>query len=224
VITAIWFFTVQPETLRPEHRRSVSLRTIIETFGAVLRNKVCMGYVLAGACMYGAFVSYLATSQQVLGDIYGLGAMLPLAFGALALANGAASFLNARMVRRIGARAMSQGALLACALGGLSGAAAFAGVFAGVPPLWLHLVWIGVPVCAFGVLYGNLTALALEPMGDRAGAASSVVAAFGSGAGVLVAMLAGATFDGTVVPLYLTFGLAGGAGLLLTRRMGRAAT
>jgi DHA1 family bicyclomycin/chloramphenicol resistance-like MFS transporter len=223
IITAIWFFTVQPETLRPEHRRPLSFRHVVQTFGTVVSNRVCMGYALAASFMFGAFIGYLVTSQQVFGEVYRLGALLPLAFGALALANGAAAILNARLVRRIGARTMSQAALLVCAIAGLTGSAVFAGVFAGVPPLWLHLLWIGVPVCAFGVLYGNLMALALEPMGARAGAASSVVAAFGSGAGVLVAWLSGAAFDGTVVPLYLTFGLAGAAGYLSVRILSKVA-
>jgi DHA1 family bicyclomycin/chloramphenicol resistance-like MFS transporter len=222
-ITAIWFFAIQPETLRKEDRRPISFHGLLETFGAVLGNRVCMGFALASALMFGAFVNYLATSQQVLGEIYGLGALLPLAFGVLALVNGLAAVGNARMVRRIGALRMSKAALLVCAGSGLAGAAIFTGLFAGVPPLWLHLTWIGVPVCAFAVLYGNLSALALEPMGARAGAASSVVAALGSGAGVAVAAVSGAAFDSTVAPLYLTFGLAGLLGYAAVRVMARPA-
>ena len=222
-LTALWFFSIQTETLRPEHRRPLSFRGIFETFGAVLGNRFCMAYALALSLMFGAFVSYLATTQQVLGEIYGLGALLPVAFGALAVVNGLAALANARAVNRIGARALSHGALVISGAAGLIGAAAFAALWDGVPPLWLHLVWISIPVCAFATLFGNLSAIALEPMGARAGAASAVVSAFGSGAGVLVASASGAMFDGTVVPLHLTFGLAGILGYVAVRLSGKPA-
>jgi DHA1 family bicyclomycin/chloramphenicol resistance-like MFS transporter len=216
-ITATWFFVVQAETLKPENRRKISLPSMLETYAAVLGNRVCVGHALAMAMMFGAFVGYLATSQQIFAEIYGLGDLLPVAFGVLAAMNGAASLVNARMVRRIGARAISRLALIACAVSGLIGAAVFWAGFAGVPPLWLHMVWIAIPISAFGALYGNLAALALAPMGARAGTASAMIAAFGSGAGVLVAWIGGAAFNGTLVPLYLSFGLAGAGGLICMR-------
>jgi DHA1 family bicyclomycin/chloramphenicol resistance-like MFS transporter len=223
-ITAAWFFGAQPETLRPEHRRPLSFRGVAETFLEVVGNRVCMGYALALSCVFGSFVSYLATSQQILEDIYGLGALLPVAFGALALVNGLGSFGNARIVRRVGARRMARWALIATAASGLIGGLGFAVAYDGVPPLWMHLTWAAIPVAAFAVLYGNLAAIALEPMGARAGAASAVVAALGSGAGVVFATVAGGLFDGTVVPLYLTFGLAGVAGYVSIRTLGREVT
>ena len=56
----------------------------------------------------------------------------------------------------------------------------FASFFAGVPPLWLLLVWLLPTLAMFGILYGNLLATALAPLGDRAGSASSALAASGT--------------------------------------------
>ena len=52
-----------------------------------------------------------------------------------------------------------------------------------------------------GLTFGNLNALALEPMGHIAGLASSVVGAISTVASVLIAAPIGLLFDGTARPL-----------------------
>lgn len=213
-ITAAWFFARQPETLSEAHRRPLSFASVAETFRTVLSNRWCMAHAVALAFVFGSFVSYLSTAQQVFGDLYDLGVWMPAAFSFLAVLNGGAAMLSARVVRRIGARKVSLLALQGTAAAGLIGAVLFEAVWDGVPPLWALMALLAVPVSAFAALYGNLSAVALIPMGARAGAASAVVSAMGSGAGVAYAALAGSTFDGTVTPLMAGFAASGALALL----------
>lgn len=217
--TAAWFFRAQTETLSPDHRRPLSFAGIVETFGAVFANRWCMAHAAALSLAFGAFVAYLATAQQVFADIYGLGDWLPAVFGALSALNGASAMLSARLVRRIGARKVAGVALIATAAAGALGAVLSEALWSGVPPLWALMVLLAIPVGAFAAMYGNLSAVALIPMGARAGAASAVVSAMGSGAGVVYAGLAGASFDGTTTPLMTGFAISGALGWLIATRL-----
>ena len=57
----------------------------------------------------------------------------------------------------------------------------------------------------FGLVASNFNALAMEPQGDNAGMASSVVGFVNTGAGALAGGLVGHMFDGSVLPLALGF-------------------
>ncbi|MGG7566083.1 MFS transporter [Rhodovulum sp. DZ06] len=219
-LTGAWFFWVQEETLREEHRRPLNFASVIDTFRAVLSSRWCMAHAAALSLVFGAFVSYLSTAQQVFGEVYALGAWLPAAFGGAAVLNGAAAMASAKWVRLFGARKVAVTALAASAVSGLAGAALFAAAWDGLPPFWVYMTWVCIPVAAFAAMYGNLSAVALIPMGARAGAASAVVSAMGSGAGVVFAWISGAAFDGTAVPLALAFGLTGLGAFAMTRLAG----
>ena len=88
-----------------DRRAPFSLRRILRAFAEAFTHPVTLGYTVAAGLVFGAFVGYLASTQQVLGELYGLGAQFPIYFGANALAFGAASMLNARLVMKFGMRA-----------------------------------------------------------------------------------------------------------------------
>lgn len=219
--TGLWFALAQPETLDPARRRPISPRAVARTFAEIARTPATLACALALGAAFGAFAGYLASAQQVFGEVYALGVWLPVAFGAVSLFYGAMALVNARAVGRFGTVRLARWALALWAVWGIGGAVGFGPLAAGVPPLWLWMVWASVAVAGFAFIYGNLQALALVPMGDRAGSASSAVAAFATLCGVIVAATVGATFDGTVVPLTASFGAAGLAGLLAVRRATR---
>ena len=78
----------------------------------VLGTRSTMFYTFSATLVFGAFVVYLATAQQVLEESYNLGPMFPWAFGALAFAFALASFANSRLVMRYGMRRLSLAALV----------------------------------------------------------------------------------------------------------------
>lgn len=213
--TWAWFAAAQPETLRPEYRRSVSPLAMAATFRAILGHRRTLGCALALGGAFGSFALYLSSAQQIFGEVYELGALVPVAFGGVSLLYGATTVVNTRMVSRRGAAGVARAAITVLGVAGTAYALAFAALFDGVPPLWLYLAAVSVPIACFAMVYGNLQALALEPMGDRAGSASSMVAAMGTAIGVVMAGIGGALFDGTVVPLMAAFGISGIAGTLI---------
>ena len=54
-----------------------------------------------------------------------------------------------------------------------------------------------------GLTLGNVTALAMEPLPHLAGTAAAVIGAFGMGAGMIIAIPLGLSFDGTPRPIML---------------------
>jgi len=52
-----------------------------------------------------------------------------------------------------------------------------------------------------GLLFGNLNALAMEPMAHYAGTASSVVGALSSGISAVIGTMLGQAYNGTLTPM-----------------------
>lgn len=224
VVAALWYALGMPETLPPAHRRPLSARPILAAFREVLTNRVAMGYTLSAVCVFGPFVVYLATAQQVLEELYGLGPLFPLAFGALAVAFAAASFANSRLVMAVGMRRLSLrglGALIAISAVGL--VVIEAGGWNGVPPLWVFMGLMAGIFCCVAVLFANFNALALEPLGHVAGTASAVVMSLSSLGAAPIALAIARGFDGSLTPMFAGFlglGLAG-LGFMVMAERGR---
>ncbi|MEM1313300.1 MAG: MFS transporter [Pseudomonadota bacterium] len=217
-LTGVWFALAQAETLRPENRREIRPMAVLRTLGGVIADATARKAGLAlGAC-FGAFGAYLGAAEQIFGGLYGLETELPWAFGAISLLFGVASLFNAWAVRRFGLERLAKTGLAWWVLSGFGGAAAAHYGFAGVPPLLVYIGWGMVTISGFAALFGNLQALALQEMGDRAGSAASAISAFGTFCGVGVAAAVGAAYDGTVVPQAVSFGAAGLIGLIVLRR------
>lgn len=214
VATGLWFALAQPETLRAEHRRPLRVLPVLRTLREVLATPAALRAAIALSASFGAFAAWLGAAQQILGEVYGLAdEALPAAFGALALVYGAVSLCNAALVRRLGSEKLARAGLIAWTLASAAGAAWAYEVHGGVPPFWGFMAALSMPVGLFALLYGNLQSLALAEMGDKAGSASSAVAAMATLGGVAAAAASGAAFDGTVVPLLLTFAAAGAVGV-----------
>ena len=56
-----------------------------------------------------------------------------------------------------------------------------------------------------GLLFGNMNALAMEPMGHIAGLASAVIASISTGTSMVLGGMIGAMFNHTVLPLICGF-------------------
>ncbi len=214
VIVAPWFYLRQPETLPAERRNPMSPARLLLDTAAILRIRATLGYTLTMGCIFGAFIAYLSTSQQIFQVQYGLGTLFPLYFGILACAIGGASLVNARLVMRFGMRRLSRIALITIC--GLSLAAwAIAKLYAGQPPLALLMTYLLPLFFCFGILFGNLNALAMEPLGHVAGLGSAVVGTISTLLSVVFGVVAADAYDRTVVPLIAGFALLGLAGLML---------
>jgi DHA1 family bicyclomycin/chloramphenicol resistance-like MFS transporter len=210
-----WFALRQPETLPPERRRPLSLRSVARAVADVCTHPITLGYTLATGCVFGAFISYLTTSQQLFQEQYGVGKLFPLFFGTLAAALGLASFTNAKLVMRFGMQRLARIAGgFECVLATLLWLVA-AG-YGGHPPLWIFMTCMLICFFCNGILFGNYNARALEPMGRIAGVAAAIT---GSLSGLLALAFGtplGRAYDGTVLPVLGGFVLASISALVLT--------
>ncbi len=216
VVACLWFALRQPETLDPRNRSPFALRQVLRAAREVCAIRATLGYTLAAGFAFAALLGYLGSAQQVFQEVYGAGARFPLYFGVLALAIGGASLTNARLVMRMGMRRLCRAA--AASLAALAGAfwlAAFAQ--GGVPPLWAFMACFMAAFFCIGVLFGNLNALAMEPLGRQAGVGAAVVGTLSTLVSVLIGGLIGLAYDGTVLPLVGGFAVLALAALAAMR-------
>jgi DHA1 family bicyclomycin/chloramphenicol resistance-like MFS transporter len=203
-LNILWFSARQPETLAPKDRVPFSFNAIIGHCGEVFRNRLTLGYMLGSGCVFGAFIGYLATAQQIFQEQYALGRLFPVFFGLFASAIGVASFVNGQLVLRFGMRRLSRLALLSncfLCLFALLGTWALAGH----PPLFALVGFLLLCFFCNGLLFGNFSARSMEPMGHIAGVAAAIT---GSVSGIIALLLGtafGRAYNGTVLPLVAGF-------------------
>lgn len=200
IIAAVWLWFRQDETLPRDKRTPLAISSLISAAGEVLRNPIAMGYTLAAGTIFGAFIVYLGTSQQVFAELYGQGAYFALWFAFFAGGMALAMVVNARLVMRYGMRRLSKWSLR-----GFLALAALAVVVSllcqGLPPLWFLAGYLFLSFFCSGLLFGNFNAIAMEPMGRIAGMAAAIVGSLSSLVAILTGGYIGQLYNGTVIPM-----------------------
>ena len=215
VIAAIafaWLLVRQPETLPPARRRPLSPRALAGAVREILAIRAAVGYTVATGFAFSPFVAYLSSAPQMFEDGYGVGDLFVAWFAVLALVIGAVSIVNGRLVMRYGMRRLSAVAAAAIAL---VSTAAWIGLvpWDGLFPFWLFMAYFLVVFAFIGLLFGNLNALAMEPLGHLAGVGSAVVACLATLIAVPLGGVVGQSFDGTLYAQVGSFAVFG-AGML----------
>lgn len=214
-VTWTWFSLRQPETLAPADRRKLSLRSIGQGIVYICKTRAAIGYTICAGIIFGPFLAYLSLAQRVFQDIYDTGEAFSLWFGAAALAIGSASIVNSRLVERLGMRFLSNLALVLTAL--VSGAfLLMIWSWDGLPPFALFLGWLLITFFGMGLLFGNLNALAMEPLGKMAGLGAAVVGSLSTVIALPLAYAIGEVLVDSVTPLVIGFGSAAALTLLLS--------
>lgn len=206
VMILIWMSTRLRETLDVGDRRSLAFGSLLEALVEICTNRVTAGYAVASMLTLVGLFSYIVSVQQVYGELYGLGTLFPYAFGGSSIGVALAALFSARLVRLMGMRPVAHGAL---AIFTVSGLVLFLLALAGNPPFWVTFGLLSICMMAFGVLQGNISAIALEPLGHIAGTASSLFGVVTTTLATVIAGFVGQAYDGTVVPLAFAFGFGG---------------
>ncbi len=217
-IMLLWSLIRLPETLHPEYRRPLDPKTIWDGAWQTLSNRQSLGYTLAFTLMMASLMGYINSIQQIVFDIFRRPELIAATFAGVALPMAFTSWLNSRIVERIGTRRVAHTGL---ALFTLSALAHLVIVLTGGEGLWLFIALQGLTMACFGLASANFGALAMQPLGHVAGTASSVQGTIGTIGGALLGLLVGQSFDGTLVPMvggFAAFGLLGLLILLITER------
>lgn len=199
-----WFALRQPETLRPEQRVPFSFKQVFISVREVMRNNRAMKYTLAEGMAFAAILAYLITAQQVFQEHFELGERFPIYIGALALVMMVSSFLNARLVERLGMRRLVMSGALALFI--------VSSIYLSIillsdtsVPLWSFMIYASLAYFFLGILFGNMHSMAMEQVGHVAGVAASVVGSVSTLLATVIAAFIGSFYNDSIMPIVLGF-------------------
>ena len=212
VVVWIWVVLRLPETLHPEYRLPLDMSHVTGAMLRVLRNRASLCYSLAGCLMFGSILAYVGMVQQIFDQVFHRSALMPAMFAVCASLMGVASYVNSRIVERVGMRRISQVGLLLFMAVTLTHSAV---AWLGFDSLAVFVVLQAATLGCVGIVAGNFGAMAMEPMGEIAGIAASLQGFIGAAGAAAVGALIGRSFNGSTLPLSVGAVLCGFATLLL---------
>ena len=201
-----WFTIRLPETLAPKDRVPFSFLQVWGSIKEVLRNKRVIKFTIAEGLAFGAILAYLSTAQQIFQEHFELGEMFPLVFGALAIVMMVASFVNSKLVERLGMHFLVlRGSIVLFVAS--SAYLAFIMLNNASVPLWSFLIYASVSYFCLGILFGNMHSLAMEQVGHVAGTAASVIGFLSTLFAVIIAAFIGSFYNDSIAPIVIGFAL-----------------
>jgi DHA1 family bicyclomycin/chloramphenicol resistance-like MFS transporter len=203
-----YVLTRLPETLPAARRVALSFASVKNGYRLTLTNRYSVGYAIAASLTFGGIIAFVSLAQQIFVDEFGAGKHFTLLFALCAFSMGCAPFANSRLVERLGTRLISQSAVLALIALSVGHLLVIAAGFESLPT---YIVFQALSMTCIGLCGSNFGAMAMEPVGHIAGAASSVQGFITSVGAVVVGTAIGQSYNGTTVPLaigYLGIGLA----------------
>ena len=217
-VTLIWYLLRQGETLAAEDRADFTGSRTMHALKTIVTNRAAFGYTIATGIVTGPFIFYLSSAQQLFQKTYELAQWFPLYFAGLALAFGLSSFVNGKQVMKFGMHRIVRLALRLMTASSLL-FVFIAWWFDGFPVLWITTLYMLLTFFCVGLLFGNLNALAMEPLGHIAGIGAAVVGSLSTFIAAALAVIIGQQFNDTVYPLVISFLVAGIVTLVLMRRI-----
>ncbi len=196
------------ETLAPEARRHDLFATVPATARRMASDPAIAAPVLALTAVMAVMSTYLASSELIIGEIFGFGDRFPIVFGAVAAALGVAALVNARLLGRLRIQQILGPAATGYLLAGL----ALLGVTLaadGRPRFWVFMPLLVVALVGQMFLMPSLNTLTLTPMADAAGTASALTTTVSTAVGATLGAVVDAQFDDTVTPLAVAVVVAG---------------
>ncbi len=215
-MVSLWLWTRQEETLVVQKRKPFRWRVLIDGWKEMRKSKRAMMSMFVLCFAYSLIFAYISSAQQVFVDWLGAGEAFPLYFGVIAVLSGFAGALNAMLVVRLGMWLLSTVGMLIvfiCSMG--VGGAIWGGL---VPEQMLLGVFVGWSIMMFfvsGLVFTNLNAMAMEPMGHIAGTASALIGAISTIGSMVLVIPIGQMYNGTGLPLIFGVGFCAGMGFLL---------
>ncbi len=187
----------------------------LQAYAALLRQPRLIGYALAGALNGATLFTYIASSPELLIEIYGIPPELyGWVFGLNAVGIIGANQVNRWLLRtRTPDQVLARASIVAFAL---AAALAFFAV-TGLGERWTVLPMLFLVLASYGLMGGNTTAGALSVDPRRGGSASALLGGLSFGAGALASSLTGLFHDGTPRPMALVMFLALGGSMLALR-------
>ncbi|WP_282079189.1 multidrug effflux MFS transporter [Aquimarina algiphila] len=203
LLVSFWFWKRQAETLDVSKRIKFTSNIFLDGLKELLKYKTTMGYTLISGFIVGSFMVYLSTSQQIFEQQYNLKEEFPYIFGLLAIAIGSAIFLNGTLVLKYGMEKLVTTSLFAFFVISLLYIVLFYN--SPNPNVVILLIFFGIQFFAIGFLFGNLRALAMEPIGHIAGIGAAITGFISTIMAVPISTYIGRFVITSTLPLFIGF-------------------
>lgn len=207
----IWIVMGQEETLPEEKRLPFKVDSLVRTSMSILSHPVVLCYGITAGLIFGILLFYLSTSQAMFGNIYGKIESFPLYFAILAGGFGGAALLNSRLVMRYGMHRLVLWGIFGLMVTGL--VFLFSSLSGGLSFFFFMVACFWMLFCT-GVLFSNLSAMAMQPLDTSAGLGASIISAISTLIAVVVAVIFGRFFDDTLLPLSIVALVCSGASVI----------
>lgn len=209
----IWFWYRQKESLPKEKRIPLSSHLFIDGTKEFLKYKDAIGFTLISGFITGSFMVYLSTSQQIFEEQYNLAEMFPYIFASLAISIGLATYLNSVFVVKFGMMNMAYYSTIGyCTVSILYVILFWSGIN---PSIYVLVAFFALQFFAVGFLFGNLRALAMQPLGHIAGIGAAINGFASTILAVPVANYIGGFVKDSALPLFIGFSIFGTLSLLV---------
>ena len=225
LISTIWTKIRIREPLRPEMRVPFQIKIFRAAFLEIISIGIVRISIITLIFSYATLFTCILLIQQVFDQFFGRANSFPEWFAVIAAFSASASFLNSMLVMKLGMRRLISAALrVQIALSAFMLLMFWTGAITGNLGFGFFVFWVFSLFFQAGLTFGNLTALAMEPLGHIAGTAASVISALATLGSVFLATIAGHFFDGTPVAMIISIALFASFGALsahLLRRFER---
>ena len=225
LISTIWTKIRIREPLRPEMRVPFQIKIFRAAFLEIISIGIVRVSIITLIFSYATLFTCILLIQQVFDQFFGRANSFPEWFAVIAAFSASASFLNSMLVMKLGMRRLISAALrVQIALSAFMLLMFWTGAITGNLGFGFFVFWVFSLFFQAGLTFGNLTALAMEPLGHIAGTAASVISALATLGSVFLATIAGHFFDGTPVAMIISIALFASFGALsahLLRRFER---
>ena len=207
LLVMLWFWKRQPETLHKENRVKFTSHLFIDGTKEFIKHKDAVAFTIVSGFITGSFMVYLSTSQQIFEQQYNLADLFPYIFASLAVSVGLATYLNSVFVIKYGMWKIAYLATIAYAFISLLYVVLFWS--GGNPGIEVLIVFFALQFFAVGFLFGNLRALAMQPLGHIAGIGAAINGFVSTVMAVPIANYIGSLITDSVLPLFIGFSLFG---------------
>ncbi|AZF14221.1 multidrug effflux MFS transporter [Pseudomonas sp. R3-18-08] len=222
VMAAVAVAVGLPETF-PAHQPRQPLSGSLRRYGALLSDRVYLGYALTGGISIAGMFAYIAGSPFVFIKLYGVPAEH---YGWLFGSNAAGFILVAQLNARLLAKRGPAFLLSRTVWVYVAAALALLGIAAlRTEALWPLLVPLFICIASLGCILPNTSACAMNGQGARAGSASALLGCIQFGVAAGAASLVGVLHDGTAMPMAMVISLCGVLAVTIamsTQRLQRA--
>ena len=197
-VSTMWMTFRIDESVTKEKRIEFNLKQVGLAFKEVLSNQMILTSIITLVFAYGILFIGIFLIQPVFEQVFDRASTFPYWFATIALLAASSSYVNAQLVRKLGMRMLTSIAFRAqVCFSALVFFVYWLGYFEGQFGFFCFLFWMFSIFFQAGLTMGNLTALAMEPVGHIAGTAASLVSAIATIGSVLLAAIVGQFFDGT---------------------------